>query len=599
MMKSLRLSILSMLLMMCGMASAQIATFDFDNDAKTIFPTITGVSSSDSHDGDFTVETTSVDVNGVTVTVSPKSSGSNENRLWGTAPVLRLYSGTLTIKSSKTFRQVVFSNLATNASLIANNNTVSTGELSEVKEQKGNTVTWTGEATELVVTIAGNTQIGKIQVFEEQGDTPDPDPDPEVETVANIAAFKALANNTEAKLTLDNAQVLFVGSSDMFVRDNTGAIDFYNTGLSFKAGQVLNGSVIGKFTTYNNLPELVKTDNTNANDITATEETVTAKEIGLDEVAGYACDLIVVKDVTLVKDGNNWFATNGDGDRVQVYDKFKLNYTAEENKSYDITGIVIPYKESFEIAPIADFTGAADIPATPVASIADLLQLESPSTNLELTLTNAQVLFNDGNYIYLRENGAAVCFYSAPAELKTLLANNAIINGKVPVDYEVYRLMPEVKSNVKTPQNTLTATEGEAAVPVNTTVADVAEGKNVCDLVTLKANLVKEVTYKEDGETVNTTTYYLQSGDVKIVAINNGKNLNKIEEGTEIEVVGVVNTNNNAYQVKLIKNAVDPTGIENVVAVKASDMKFNLAGQRVNSAYKGVVIVGGKKMIVK
>lgn len=599
MMKSLRLSILSMLLMMCGMASAQIATFDFDNDAKTIFPTITGVSSSDSHDGDFTVETTSVDVNGVTVTVSPKSTGSNENRLWGTAPVLRLYSGTLTIKSSKTFRQVVFSNLNTNDALVSNNNSASTGELSKVTTNKGNTVTWKGEATELVLTIAGNTQIGKIQVFEEQGDTPDPDPDPEVETVANIAAFKALANNTEAKLTLDNAQVLFVGSSDMFVRDNTGAIDFYNTGLSFKAGQVLNGSVIGKFTTYNNLPELVKTDNTNANDITATEETVTAKEIGLDEVAGYACDLIVVKDVTLVKDGNNWFATNGDGDRVQVYDKFKLNYTAEENKSYDITGIVIPYKESFEIAPIADFTGAADIPATPVASIADLLQLESPSTNLELTLTNAQVLFNDGNYIYLRENGAAVCFYSAPAELKTLLANNAIINGKVPVDYEVYRLMPEVKSNVKTSQNTLTATEGEAAVPVNTTVADVAEGKNVCDLVTLKANLVKEVTYKEDGETVNTTTYYLQSGDAKIVAINNGKNLNKIEEGTEIEVVGVVNTNNNAYQVKLIKNAVDPTGIENVVAVKASDVKFNLAGQRVNSAYKGVVIVGGKKMIVK
>ena len=598
MVKTLRLSFLSMLLMICGLASAQIATFDFDNDAATIFPTIAGVSSSSSHDGDFTEETTSVAIGGVTVTVSAKTSGSNENRLWGSAPVLRLYSGSLTIKSQKTFKQIVFSNVATNAGLIAQGNTVSTGELTAITSQSGNTVTWTGEATELVLTIAGNTQIGKIVVFEEEGSTPDPDP--EVQTVDNIAAFKALDNNTEAKLTLANAQVLFVNGNDMFVRDNSGAIDFYSTGLNFKAGQTLNGSVIGKYTTYNSLPELVKTTNTNADDITATDVAVVAKEIGLDEVAGFACDLVVVKGVTLSKDGNNWFAENEDGDKIQVYDKFKLGYTPEEGKSYDITGIVIPYKEAYEIAPTEDFTGAIDIPATPVASIADLLKLESPSSNLELTLTNAQVLFNDNNYIYLRENGSAVCFYQASADLKTLLANNAVVNGKVCVDYEIYHLLPEVKSNVKTPNHTLAATEGEQALPTQTTVADVAAGKNVCDLVTLKATLVKDVIYKEDGVTVQSTTYKLQDGEVTIVAVNNSKNLNKIEEGTEIEVTGIVNTASDAYQVKLTKNAVDPTGIETAEAdVQAPVVRFNLAGQHVNTEYKGVIISNGKKYIIK
>ena len=575
MMKPLRLSLVSMLLMICGIASAQsTVTFTAGTDVGTTTASSSGADQ--------------ITKDGVTIAIGNGAMAE---------PQYRVYKNS-TFTVSSTVGNITKIEMSCTASGTTKQGpgcleNPTTGTYS----YEGTEGVWTGEATEVQFSTPTNQcRMTLVVVYiNGGGDTPKP----EMETVDNIAAFKALENNKEAKLTLTNAEVLYAGASDMFVRDNTGAIDFYNTGLSFKAGQVLNGSVIGKYTVYNGLPELAKTANTNADDITATEGTVAAKEIGLDEVAGFVCDLIVIKGVTLVQEGNNWYATNEDGDKVQVYDKFKLNYTPEADKTYDITGIVVPYKESFEIAPTEDFTGAAEIPATPVASIADLLQLESPSTNLELTLTNAQVLFNDGNYIYLRENGAAVCFYSAPADLKTLFANNAIVNGKVPVDYEVYRLMPEVKTNVKTPNHTLTATEGEAVVPVETTVEEIAAGSHVCDLVSLKATLGKEVTYKEDGVTVNTTTYYLVSGDVKIVVVNNSKNLNKIEEGTEIEVVGIVNTNNNAYQVKLVKNAVDPTGIDSIVAGKTVGETFNLAGQRVNASYKGVVIVGGKKMIAR
>lgn len=421
----------------------------------------------------------------------------------------------------------------------------------------------------------------------------------ELQTVENIAAFKALANNTEAKLTLTDAQVLYAGSNDTFVRDASGAIDFYNTGLTLTAGQKLNGFVIGKLTVYNGMPELVKTNNTNADGFTTTDGTVEPKAIGLDEVAGFACDLIVVSNVTLVKDGNNWYATNEDGDKIQVYDKFHLNYEVEDGKTYtSLTGIVIPYNDSFEIAPTEDFTGGAVIPATPVASIADLLALESPSSNLELTLTNAQVVFNDNNYIYVRENGSAVCFYNMSAALKELMKTNAVINGKIGIDYEVYRMLPEVKSNSKTDDNTLEATEGEEAAATATTLADVATGKHVCDLVTLKAKMVKEVTYQEDGTTVKTTTYYLQDGDVKLVIVNNGKNLNKIDEGTEVTVTAICNTANDAYQLKLTKNAeYEADGISTVNAGKADSLRYNLQGQRVSDSYKGVVIINGKKYV--
>lgn len=666
---------LSMLLTICGAMYAQEATFDFDTDYATLFPTLVGTSSSSSTDGDFTEATTSEAVAGVTVTVSAKTSGSNNNRIWSGAPRLRLYSGTLTFRSQKPFTQIVFSNVATNKALVANDNTVSSGTLTKLENQSGNEMTWTGQATtELVITIAGNTQIGKAVV------TVQDDVDPtqliapgisgtasfletttvtisnpneggeiryaidnddataiangtvysepftldktavvyavvvdgakvspvaskaftkiELPVMENIAAFKALDKGTEAKLTLSDAQVLYVAGNDVYVRDASGAIDFYNTGITFIAGQKLNGSITGKYDIYNNIPELAKTNNTNANGFTTTEGTATAKEIGLDEVAGFVCDLVVVKGVTLTKEGNNYYATNEDGDKVQVYDKFKIGYETgiEEGKAYDITSIVVAYNDIVELCPIEDFSGGSEIPATPVASVADLLNLESPSANLELTLTDAQVVFNDNNYIYVRENGKAVCFYSMSSDLKTMMATNAVLNGKIRVDYEVYRLLPEVKANTHTPENTLVVTEGEAAVPTQTTLADVAEGKNVCDLVTLKATLAKETTTSDNGNT--STTYYLIDGDTKLVVVNNNKNLSKIDEGTEIEVVAISNTASDKYQLKLTQN-VDLSGVKNITADEAEAIVYNLAGQRVNADYKGVVIKNGKKYLVK
>ena len=600
--KTLRFSIFSIMMMLCGVAFSQ-TTIDFDNNYATLFPTLAGTSSSESHDGDFTEETTSTAVNGITVTVSAKTSGTNDNRIWSSAPRLRLYSGTLTIKSSQTFKKVVFSNFATNSSLIANNNTVSTGTLSKVTKNKGENVTWTGEAKEIVITIAGNTQIGKIEVFAENEGGDDPDPEEFTgPTVDNIAAFKQLEVGTEAKLTLTNAKVLFVGERDVYIRDASGAIDFYQTGLTFANGQCLNGSVIGKFDTYNNVPEFTKTNFTKADGFTAVTDTVKPKEIGLDEIAGYICDLVLVKGVTIAKEEDgNYYASNGD-DKVQVFDKFKIGYESslKEGESYDILGIAVPYKEIVEICPIEDFTGGFDDSATPVASIAELLTLDSPSNNLELTLTNAEVLFNDGNYIYVRENGKCVCFYKVDA-ISPMFTTNAIANGKIKVDYEVYKLLPEVKANQNTTAEDMTAsiTEGYEATPTETTVAQVAAGDNVCDLVKLTGTVTKETS------SGGSNTYYLNDGEAKIVAANNSMGLDKLftEGVTEVEnvtVVGIVNTNNNAYRVKLTKKVGNTTGINEVNTLSTgNDVRYNLAGQRINGSYKGIVISNGKKIVVK
>ena len=240
-----------------------------------------------------------------------------------------------------------------------------------------------------------------------------------------------------------------------------------------------------------------------------------------------------------------------------------------------------------------------DDPATPVAGIPTLLTLDSPSTNLELMLSDAKVLFNDNNYIYVRENGKAVCFYKIDG-LKDVAKTNAFFNGKIKVDYEIYHLLPEVKSNKHTTLEDLTFNESEeAAEPIPTTVTEIAEGNNVCDLVTLQAKMVKEVTYKEDGS-VNTTTYYLEDEVKRIVVVNNGKGLNKVEEGTMVTCTGIVNTNNDAYQIKLTKTVPESTDIHELTSeANADNHIFNLAGQRLEKIQRGVNIIGGKKLMVK
>ena len=82
------------------------------------------------------------------------------------------------------------------------------------------------------------------------------------------------------------------------------------------------------------------------------------------------------------------------------------------------------------------------------------------------------------------------------------------------------------------------------------------------------------------------------------MVINNSKGLNKIDEGTEITVTGIVNTGNNAYQVKLTKS-VSTEGISIVVADNGQAPVYNLNGQRVIKAQKGLYIIGGKKVMVK
>lgn len=242
------------------------------------------------------------------------------------------------------------------------------------KASTGNEGTWSGNAAKLTLTASNNqVRATKVEVTiggETGGETPTP---PAEETKAeNIAAFKALASGTTATLTLKDAQVVYKNvyttksgatNTEYYVRDASGAIQFFNTDLELNVNQVINGTVEVKYTLYNEMPEATKTANTSAEKLTITDgETAVPTKVTVADLTTnkYLCDLVTVENVNITTEKEDTYTNNylvsGD-DKVMIYDKFKTNVTISEGEGYDVTGVLVTAKLSGkivkELAPIS------------------------------------------------------------------------------------------------------------------------------------------------------------------------------------------------------------------------------------------------------
>lgn len=206
------------------------------------------------------------------------------------------------------------------------------------------------------------------------------------ETAENIAAFKALENNTDAVLTLKDAQVLYSWTSNnnhnsTYVRDATGALLLYDAGLGLEANKVVNGTVNLTRTAYNDQIQAKKNDKTNADNLTVTDGEATPKTITLAQASQNVSDLVVVENVNIVAKGNKFYAVSGT-DSLQVYNGFHLDgYTPAAAENVNIKGIIAQYKQTYEIYPIEAPTVATGI-ETIKTDGAKALDLNAPLYNI-------------------------------------------------------------------------------------------------------------------------------------------------------------------------------------------------------------------------
>ena len=252
------------------------------------------------------------------------------------------------------------------------------------------TATWTGKATSITFKTTKQVRAYKVVVTLEGGAVT---PTPEIQTVDNIAAFKALSDGTTAQLKLNNAQVLYTwtsnkGNTSTYIHDATGALLLHNSGLTLKENQMLNGEVTLKLTDYKGLPEGVKTDKTNADGLTITDGTPAKPKVITPEKAGEnLSDLVQVEGVTIQSEQSgkytNYYAHVGD-QKIQLYNGFHLDAyndlsTLEGAKNKTVKGIVSMFKGNYQITIISidETTGINNLNAE-----SNTLEEDAPMYNL-------------------------------------------------------------------------------------------------------------------------------------------------------------------------------------------------------------------------
>lgn len=378
--KFLRYSLSLVLAFVASVTFAQEVTFDFDNDYKTLFPELTGTSSSTSHDGDIT-KTMTCTTNGISVAVSAKTSGSStDNRIWSGFPRLRMYSGTLTIQAPAD-KKIASIDIKNKKWDDKNNADVGTNN-------KGS---WTGDANKVVYTIAGNTQINSIKVT--LAGT-------KIEYTDAASVKELLANNKEAKdyinLKLTNAKVLYVnsykGTVNTYVREGDTAIEMRTLGINMPVNSIISGTVKVNLAYDAGIPYLSASKETNGENLKITESNEAAEPVIAtvkDILDGkYTNDLIKIKEFTFSKEeytpGKFSYYANDGENKIMIYDKFsgiggvsKLT----EGEKYTLTGIFgVIFKNIPEVLPIKavekfDPTGITNITTDEAAKNAPVYNL--------------------------------------------------------------------------------------------------------------------------------------------------------------------------------------------------------------------------------
>ena len=424
----------------------------------------------------------------------------------------------------------------------------------------------------------------------------------EYQEVANIAELKALESGSKAKLTFNNVQVNFTSGNDMYVQDATGAIDIYNCGLSYTAGQKLNGTAVVEYKLYNGMPEITSVSNA---ELTATDGTATPTEPALDAIDNsLLCHLVKATGTVYIENNEetgktNYFLEDEDNNSVLFYRKWSSLEGTDLSGLKDgdvatVTGIVVLSNNTPAIGVTEiEYEGGGGQETITAANIAAFKALED-GTVAELTLTDAVVTFVNGKDMYVTDATGSIDFYNCNLSYTA----GKKLNGKIKVKYTVYKNTPEA---VEPAENNLTATDGEAT-PQEVAISDVSISK-VCDYVKISGKV--KVLEETSGDKTFTNYYIADESDNKVMIYRKWKSLDgtdvtTLNDGDEATITGIVVPFNDTVEIAVTAMESTSSGIENINAEIANDAPiFNIAGQRVEKAVKGIYIQNGKKFIVK
>lgn len=372
--KILRISMIAVLALIANVSFAGVSTIDF---TKLSVKTVSDVDNKENNGYTFT--------SGDFTFTAKKNKGQAAPTQNANSKDLRHYAkNSITISGAKMTKMVFTMSEAGKRQWA----TVTASEGTMTVDKTNGTTTWenTNGSSSVTLTVgdkndngtnksktAGQFNVDKVDITSDgQGGGETPTPPAEETKAENIAAFKALTSGTTATLTLKDAQVVYKNvyttksgatNTEYYVRDASGAIQFFNTDLELNVNQIINGTVEVKYTLYNEMTEATKTANTSAEKLTITDgETAVPTKVTVADLTSnkYLCDLVTVENANIISETSgtytNQYLTNGT-DKVMIYDKFKTEISITDGEGLDVTGILVTTKLSGniikELAPIS------------------------------------------------------------------------------------------------------------------------------------------------------------------------------------------------------------------------------------------------------
>ena len=163
--------------------------------------------------------------------------------------------------------------------------------------------------------------------------------------VANIAAFKAAAATNEERQIMSDVTFVFRSGRFMYVEDNTAALLIYDYSTpvittQYNEGDVIEGGIFGKYTTYQGMVEMLPTHNSIAATgapatVTPANTTVTAIKAQYEDV--YEAKLVHLSDVKFIN--ATQFVQNDD--TMAIFNRFNsVTTTISAGEMADVTGFV-------------------------------------------------------------------------------------------------------------------------------------------------------------------------------------------------------------------------------------------------------------------
>lgn len=371
----------------------------------------------------------------------------------------------------------------------------------------------------------------------------EPDPTPTYSTIAELQEA-ATTTNAEVKLTIKDWYVSGVNGNQFYLTDGEGmGIVGYQKGHGFNQGDCLSGTVLCNLVLYKNLGELTELTAANEGLVVTPGMEVPAVTTAPGQLTGANQGALVSLSGLYYSDGKLFDAN---GASVTPYNTFKISDMPDftENAYYDITGVVVMFNNTVEIAPLA---------ADKVSAVEETVTLS----------------FAEGWSTFI-------------CPVSVVLPANLEASAVVDVDDNGILALQSFEHSV--PANTPVVVYAKEAASGSATGTKM---KGVASTLGLLTGVYEDTPAPVGGyvlQNLNGVTGFYQVEDGKQPTVKPGKCYLMLDVPTA--------------SVKVLTFG-DATGVECIQNVEAAveNEIFDLAGRRVRKAVKGIYIVNGKKVL--